>query len=104
MVCKRQHSLKKKILSLIQLEEYSIESQNHRPRSNNEVKFLRVSLMICKNISVILIKKVSYEIEFLTILKNNITKIPVKFDDSVFFEFLTQNEMEIWKQIIKKIF
>ena len=44
------------------------------------------------------------EIEFLTILKNNITNIPVKFNDPVLFEFLTQNEMEIWKQIINKIF
>lgn len=37
MVCKRQHALKNKILSLIQIEEYSIESQNHRPSYVNGV-------------------------------------------------------------------
>jgi hypothetical protein len=62
---------------------------------SEEIKNL-TSLLICEF-------TLKDELEFLIILKNNITNIPVQFNDPIFFEFLMQHEIEIWKKIMKKI-
>ncbi len=42
--------------------------------------------------------------EFSELIKNNTTNIPSQFNDSVYFEFLNETELEYWKKYMTLIF